>query len=171
MGGGAALSEHHLRWLITFVSVHLDDALLQSALFGLLRVIFGRKFVLPELYDLVLVLGDMVLQADAPSVRASCSHLFLTFLLRYPLGPKRLQQHLNFVITNLGYPVAAGRASLLGLVQSLIDHFPLPILLRQLDLLMLPLVTRLVNDEDHDCRAAVGAALTRLICARRRRRL
>lgn len=163
VGGGAALSESHLRWLITFVSVHLDDTLLQSSLFGLLRVIFGRKFVLPELYDLILVIGDMVLQADAPSVRSSCAQLFLTFLLRYPLGPKRLQQHLNFLITNISYPVAAGRASLLDLVCSLINHLPLPVLHRQSDLLLLPLVTRLVNDDNQGCRASVGAALSRLI--------
>ena len=30
-GGGAALSEPHLRWLIAFVSVHLRDHLLQGA--------------------------------------------------------------------------------------------------------------------------------------------
>ena len=45
VGGGANLSEHQLRWLTTFVSVHLDDTVLQNSLFGLLRVIFGRKYV------------------------------------------------------------------------------------------------------------------------------
>ena len=43
----------------------------------------------------------MVLQADAPPVRSSCSKLFVTFLLRYPLGPKRLQQHFNFLVRTL----------------------------------------------------------------------
>ena len=38
VGGGANLNESQLRWLITFVSVHLDDAVLQGSLFGLLRV-------------------------------------------------------------------------------------------------------------------------------------
>jgi len=163
VGGGAKLNESQLRWLITFVSVHLDDAMLQTSLFGLLRVIFGRKFVLPELYDLVLLLGDMVMQADAPAVRHSASQLFITFLLTYPLGPKRLQQHLNFLVTNLSYPVAQGRLSLLELLASLVDKLPLPVLHRQAELLLLPLVTRLVNDDDHECRQAVGRAITRLL--------
>ena len=163
VGGGATLGESQLRWLVSFVSVHLEDVALQSSLFGLLRVIFGRKFVLAELYDLVLVLGDMVVQADAPGVRNACSSLFLTFLLRYPLGPKRLQQHLNFLVTNLGYPVEHGRLSLLNLVTSVIAQLPLPVLHRQADLLLLPLITRLVNDESAACRAAVGVAITKLL--------
>ena len=126
-------------------------------------VIFGRKFVLAELYDLVLTLGEMVLQADSPSTRSSCAHLFLTFLLRYPLGPKRVQQHLSFLVTNLPYPTAQGRLSLLSLVQTAIEQLPLPVLLRQMDLLLLPLVTRVVNDEHAECRAAVGSAITALL--------
>ena len=37
VGGGASLSESQLRWLISFVTVHLEDVTLQPALFGLLR--------------------------------------------------------------------------------------------------------------------------------------
>ena len=138
VGGGATLTEPQLRWLLTFVSTHLEDATLQSSLFGLLRVVFGRKFVLSELYDLILVLGDMVLQADSAAIRSSASHLYLTFLLKYPLGPKRLQQHLTFLVTNLPYPVPHGRLSLLSLIQSTIEQLPLPVLQRQADLLLLP---------------------------------
>ena len=163
VGGGARLNESQLRWLITFVSVHLDDALLQSSLFGLLRVIFGRQFVLPEIYDLVLVLGDMVMQADASAVRHAAGQLFVTFLLTYPLGPKRLQQHFNFMVTNLNYPVAVGRLSLLSLLTTVIDRLPLPVLHRQAELLLIPLVTRLINDSDQECRQQVGKAITRLL--------
>ena len=101
VGGGAALDERQLRWLLSFVSVHLEDDVLQSALFGLLRVILGRRFVLAELYDLVLVLGEMLLQSPSESVRSTCAKLFLTFLMHYPLGERRVQQHFNFLVTNL----------------------------------------------------------------------
>ena len=127
------------------------------------QVIFARKFVLAELYDLVLVLGDMVMQADNPAIRHAASNLFLNFLLRYPLGPKRLQQHLNFLVTNLGYPVAVGREALLALIATLVDKLPLPVLHRQMDLLLLPLVTRLVNDDHQACRKAVANVITHLV--------
>ena len=136
---------------------------MQNALFGLLRVIFARRFVLAELYDLVGLLGEMVLQADAPAVRRSCSQLYLSFLLTYPLGPKRLQQHLNFFVTNLAYPVAHGRLSLLELMHDTVGRLPLEVLRRQAELLLLPLTTRLVNDADHECRVAVGRVVRRLL--------
>jgi U3 small nucleolar RNA-associated protein 20 len=163
VGGGAKMSEAQLRWLVSFLSVHLEDVTVQNALFALLRVIFARRFVLPELYDLVGLLGEMVLQADAPSVRRSCSQLYLSFLLTYPLGPRRLQQHLNFFVTNLAYPVAHGRLSLLELVHDAIRRLPLDILRKQAELLLLPLTTRLVNDADQGCRVAVGRAVKRLL--------
>ncbi len=56
-------------------------------------------------------------QADAEGVRASCGTLFLVFLLNYPLGPKRLQQNLDFLALNLAYEVPHGRASLLALMK------------------------------------------------------
>ena len=163
VGGGAKMSEAQLRWLVSFLSVHLEDVTVQNALFALLRVIFARRFVLPELYDLVGLLGEMVLQADAPPVRRSCSQLYLSFLLTYPLGPRRLQQHLNFFVTNLAYPVAHGRLSLLELVHDAIRRLPLEILRKQAELLLLPLTTRLVNDADQGCRVAVGRAVKRLL--------
>ena len=152
--------------------MHLEDVTVQNALFALLRVIFARRFVLPELYDLVGLLGEMVLQADAPSVRRACSQLYLSFLLTYPLGPRRLQQHLNFFVTNLAYPVAHGRLSLLELVHDAIRRLPLEILRKQAELLLLPLTTRLVNDADQGYRVgrAIKCLLQRTCVAAGRRR-
>ena len=65
--------------------------------------------MLAELYDLVTVLGDQVLQSEAAPVRTACAKLYLTFVLHDPLGPKRLQQHLRFLLTNLQYPAPSGR--------------------------------------------------------------
>jgi len=162
-GGGASLDEKHLRWLINFVSVHLEDDALQGSLFRLLRVIFGRRFVLPELYDLVIVLGEMVLQAEAVAVRSACAKLYLTFMLHYPLGPKRLQQHMRFLMTNLSYPVPCGRLSLLSLVKDMCHKLPLPLLHKESQAILIALVARLVNDDDVQCRVAVGEAIKKLL--------
>lgn len=116
-----------------------------------------------ELYDLMLVIGDMVLQADAEPTRSACSTLFLVFLLHYPLGPKRLQQQLDFLALNLAYERAQGRASLLALVRQVTSKLPLPLLIEQSDRLLLPLVTRLVNETDRRCVAGVGDAISTLL--------
>lgn len=41
-GGGARLAEPQLRWLLNFVSIHLDDSTMQPSLFGLMRTILVR---------------------------------------------------------------------------------------------------------------------------------
>ena len=163
VGLGAALDEKQLRWMISFISTHLEDDALQGSLFGLLRVLFGRRFVLAEMYDLVLVLGDMVLQAEAAAVRTACSKLYLTFLLHYPLGPKRLQQHFSFLVTNLSYQVPVGRLSLLGLLTAMVGKLPPAVLHQQAELLLVALVLRLVNDDDMQCKVAVAQLLRKLI--------
>lgn len=161
--GGARLNEPQLRWLLSFISTHLDDTALQGALFGILRVIFARRFVLAEIYDLVLVLGEHALQAEAEGVRATCGNLYLVFLLHYPLGPKRLQQHLDFILGNLAYPVAHGRLSLLVMVRTMLAKLPLQLLHEQSNRLLFSLVARLGSEEEQKCCAAVGDALRQLL--------
>ncbi|KAL3930141.1 MAG: hypothetical protein SGPRY_001667 [Prymnesium sp.] len=163
VSGGAAVSEKQLRWLLSFVAGHIDDEPLQPSLFRLLRVILGRRLVLAELYDLVLSLGEMALQAEAAAVRQACAKLYLTFLLHYPLGPKRLAQHLRFLTSNLNYPVPAGRLSLLALVKDVCARLPLPLLDEQGEAILLSLLAQLVNDTNVQCRVAVGEAIKRLL--------
>jgi len=43
------------------------------------------------------------------SVRQQCSGMMLQFILDYPLGAKRLQHHLQFLITNLSFEHESGR--------------------------------------------------------------
>ena len=64
-------------------------------------------------------------QIDGPSsawtvcaCRNACASALLQFLLDYPVGERRLQQHLQFLITNLGYEHEAGRASAIELLQA-----------------------------------------------------
>ena len=51
--------------------------------------------------------GQVCLQEQ--SVRQQCSGMMLQFTLDYPLGAKRLQHHLQFLITNLSFEHESGR--------------------------------------------------------------
>lgn len=46
-----------------------------------------------------------------------CSVTLLSFLLDYPLGPKRLSQHLGFLAANLSYEHESGRLAVLETLQ------------------------------------------------------
>lgn len=87
----------------------------------------------------------MVRSQQAP-VRQLCSQVFLQFLLDYPLGERRLRQHLEFLVRNVGYEHSTGRAAVLDLMSQVVAKFPLPVLEEQAEFFFLPLVTRLVNE-------------------------
>ena len=42
-------------------------------------------------------------------MRQQCSGILLQYILDYPLGAKRLQHHLQFLITNLSFEHESGR--------------------------------------------------------------
>lgn len=50
-----------------------------------------------QVYDLMTKLAELAVTSHRPTLRATSGQTFLTFLLHYPLGEKRLQFHLNQV--------------------------------------------------------------------------
>jgi U3 small nucleolar RNA-associated protein 20 len=70
---------------------------------SLLKAIVSRKLLVPELYDMMNRVAQLMVTSYVVPVRQLCSQILLQFLLDYPLGKKRLQQHMDFFITNVGY--------------------------------------------------------------------
>ena len=68
---------------------------------SLLKAIVNRKLVVPEIYDLVTQVGELMVISQVDSIRKKSSQILLQFLLGYKLSVKRLQQHLDFLISNL----------------------------------------------------------------------
>ena len=54
-------------------------------------------------FDLCLVLPTSK-WVQAANTRQACSATLLAFLLDYPLGPKRVEFHFNFLLSNLQVP-------------------------------------------------------------------
>lgn len=50
-----------------------------------------------QVYDLMTKLAELAVTSQSPTMRATAGQTFLTFLVEYPLGEKRLQFHLNQV--------------------------------------------------------------------------
>lgn len=85
------------------------------------------------------------------------------YLLTYPLSEKRLHSHLVFFVKNLEFEFESGRRSLLSLLHSVVNRFPVDVLDEQCEFLFLPLVVRLVNDDDAKCRSDIGGVLRRMV--------
>ena len=98
----AKLTNEQLRLLLLFPVFSDLESTTGSTALSLLKAVVSRKLLVPELYDMMTRVSGVMVQSQLPPVRQVCSQIFLQFLLDYPLGAKRLQQHLDFLLTNLG---------------------------------------------------------------------
>ena len=97
-----------------------------------------------------------------PSIRGICANVFMQFLLDYPLSPERVEQHINFLIKNLGCNKVQGRLQLLDVLKSLFEKLPGNILDLYCELLFFTLLLRVVNDENAECRTKAQKVLQTL---------
>jgi U3 small nucleolar RNA-associated protein 20 len=96
----------------------------EAATFALLRAIIVRRLVAPEVYDIIEEVSKMFVRSHKATSRRRCSNVLLQFLLRYPLGADRLQQHLEHFVKNLGYAYADGRLAVLDMLHAIVMKFP-----------------------------------------------
>ena len=135
-------------------------------MYGLLRAVVARRFLLPEVYDVMEDVGRQLVTSLRPNARSLCASVLLHFLLKYPMTDKRLQGHLDFFVRNLGYPLPEGRLAVLDMLHAVVTKFPVPVLDGFAEYLLLPLTVRLAGDADGGVRAAVGALIKALFrCA------
>ena len=91
-------------------------------------------------------------------------NVFVHFLVEYPLSKKRFEQHLRQVMLNAKYEHQEGRMSAIRVIFTLLDRLPLDLVDEEVQLMFLPLVLQLVNDDSEKCRESVSECLKRLIC-------
>ncbi|KAG4055863.1 hypothetical protein PC123_g9071 [Phytophthora cactorum] len=157
------LTEPQLRVLLSFLRADLDEQDHQNATFALLKAIVNSRLVVSEVYDVMLRVGELLVQSDAPGARLNCATIYQTFLLEYPLGNKRLSRHLKFLVDNLSYGHATGRSAVLEALRSLLSKLPQDLVNARSQFFFLPLVLRLANDEASECRDLARNALSTLV--------
>ncbi|GMF14045.1 unnamed protein product [Phytophthora lilii] len=157
------LTEPQLRVLLSFLRADLDEQDHQNATFALLKAIVNSRLVVSEVYDVMLRVGELLVQSDAPGARLNCATIYQTFLLEYPLGNKRLSRHLKFLVDNLSYGHATGRSAVLEALRSLLSKLPQDLVNARSQFFFLPLVLRLANDEALECRDLARTALSTLV--------
>ena len=136
-----------VKLLIRMARLDLDDPSRLPGALKLLKCIFDRKSLLPEMYDVALKLTELLFQAAKDRDRIKCGELVSQFLMDYPLEEKRVQQQLDLVVKNLDYPYEDGRLAGLNMLKICIDKFPRELVDESAEFFFLPVVLRLVNDD------------------------
>lgn len=87
----------------------------------------------------------------------------MQYLVSYPMGEARLEDHLKHVVLNIKYEYEEGRLSAIALVTTILEKLPIELLEAHSQLFFLPLVLQFVNDDSKACREALSDCLSRLL--------
>ncbi|GAA6011855.1 hypothetical protein JCM11491_000772 [Sporobolomyces phaffii] len=156
------LKEKQLTSLLELIAPDIEEADRQATLFQLLRAIMSRKFVAPEIYDLMDKVAEMLVTNQSTNVREVCRAIYLQFLLDYPQGRGRLKTSLTFLVKNLSYQYDSGRLSVLELLSAVLGKFATQLVQESADLFFVGLVMVIANDESTRCRE-MAAELVKIL--------
>lgn len=125
----------------------------------------ARKFVAPEIYDLMDKVAEILVTNQSSNVREVCRAIYLQFLLDYPQGRGRLKSSLAFLAKNLSFQHESGRLSVLELLNAILTKFATGLLQESADLFFVGLVMVIANDESTRCRE-MAAELIKILFTR-----
>eukprot|EP00475_Leptophrys_vorax_P000281 TRINITY_DN10169_c0_g2_i1.p1 TRINITY_DN10169_c0_g2~~TRINITY_DN10169_c0_g2_i1.p1 ORF type:complete len:1097 (+),score=282.56 TRINITY_DN10169_c0_g2_i1:231-3521(+) len=157
------VEKEHLTTLLFHVEKDIYDAERQVSAFPLLRSIMFRKFISPQVYDVMTRLMELMVQHENPAIRKQCSNALLQFLMDYPMKDNRRQQHLHFLVNNMRYEHPSGRLAVLELIRVIICKFPQSMLDANIEIVFLPVVQRLTAEEDQEVIKSLEEVLVQLL--------
>lgn len=164
-GPPVEVKEKDLVFLIDLLSPDLEDPTRQASIFALLRAIVARKFIVPEIYDLMGRVSEIAVTSQSPQLQELCRGVLLQFLLDYPQGKGRLRNQMAFFAKNLSYVHESGRTSIMELIDAVISKFQVNLVREYADLLFVALVMVVANDDSTKCRE-MGARLIKNLFTR-----
>ncbi|THH26353.1 hypothetical protein EUX98_g7834 [Antrodiella citrinella] len=158
----AQVKEKDLVFLLELLSPDLEEATRQQSVFTMLRAIVARKFVVPEIYDLMDKTSEIMVTSQSPQVQELARGVLLQFLLEYPQGKGRLRNHMTFFAKNLSYVYESGRKSVMELLSAVLAKFNPDLLREYSDLLFVALVMAIANDDSVKCREMASEVIKNL---------
>jgi U3 small nucleolar RNA-associated protein 20 len=157
------VKERDLVQLIEILSPDLEEPARQAAVFTMLRAIVSRKFVVPEIYDMMDKVSEIMVTSQSLQVQELCRGVLLQFLLDYPQGKNRLRNQMSFLAKNLSYVYESGRKSTMELLSAVISKFETGLVMEYADLIFVALVMVLANDDSAKCREMAATLIQSLI--------
>jgi U3 small nucleolar RNA-associated protein 20 len=159
----AQVKEKDLVYLLEFLSPDLEEPSRQASVFTMLRAIVSRKFVVPEIYDLMDKVSEIMVTSHSPQVQELCRAVLLQFLLDYPQGKGRLRNQMSFLAKNLSYVYESGRKSVMELLGAIVTKFEVGLVREYADLLFVALVMVLGNDDSAKCKEMASELIKNIL--------
>ncbi|KAL2859053.1 armadillo-type protein [Aspergillus pseudodeflectus] len=153
------LRDGHLAYLLQRLTSDIEEPDRQGVTFNFIRAVMARKFVVPEMYELVDNIAMMMVTNQTRSARDLARGVYVHFLIEYPQVKNRWTKQLSFLVKNLEYKHQDGRQSVMDAINSLLAKTGQELAQDIVGTFFLPVVIVMANDDAAECREMAGALL------------
>lgn len=155
----AQLRDNHLAYLLKRLSADIEEPDRQGVAFNFIRAVLDRKFLVPEIYELVDNIAKMMVTNQTRSARDLARGVFIHFLIEYPQAKTRWTKQLAFLTKNLDYRHREGRESVMEAIHMLLSKMSGELSQEMISTFFLPIVLVMANDDISECRQMAGVLL------------
>ncbi|KAL3460241.1 armadillo-type protein [Aspergillus heterothallicus] len=153
------LRDGHLAYLLQRLTSDIEEPDRQGVTFNFIRAVMARKFIVPEMYELVDHIAMMMVTNQTRSARDLARGVYVHFLIEYPQVKNRWTKQLSFLAKNLEYKHQDGRQSVMDAINSLLAKTGQELAQDIIGTFFLPIVIVMANDDAAECREMAGALL------------
>lgn len=153
------LRDNHLSYLLKRLTNDIEEPDRQGLTFNFIRAVMDRKFLVPELYELVDNIARMMVTNQTKAARDLARGVYVHFLLEYPQAKSRWSKQLAFLAKNFDYQHREGRESVMEAVHRLLNKTGGDLGQDIISTFFLPVVLVMANDETSECRQMAGLLL------------
>lgn len=156
-------SNEAIRALITKITPDLEDPEKQSLAFNFLKAVITRRIQLPEVYDVMDKILQIMVVNHFQEIRDISRGLYFKFMLLYDQGEKRMENSFKFLVDNLTYPTPSGRQSVMELIHSILLRSKASIIEKYISSFFVGFANLAVSDELSRCREMSTVLMNQLI--------
>ncbi|KAK9240989.1 armadillo-type protein [Lipomyces kononenkoae] len=148
----SAVDESSIAYIVQKLQLDFIEPDKQSHSFAFIKAVLLQKIVIPEVYDVMDKIREIMVNSGSKNTREVCKSLFCQFLMDYPQGRGRLNKQMRFLVHNLNYEHATGRESVMEVLFVLLSKSKNDVVQSIIELFFVPLTMTLVNDESMECK-------------------
>jgi U3 small nucleolar RNA-associated protein 20 len=165
------LRDNHLSYLLKRLTADIEEPDRQGLTFNFIRAVMDRKFLVPEIYELIDNIAKMMVTNQTKAARDLARGVYIHFLLEYPQAKTRWSKQLAFLAKNFEYEHREGRESVMEAVHRLLNKTGGDLGQDIISTFFLPVVLVMANDETSECRQLAGLLLSEFFARADRERL
>ena len=158
----AELSDDQLIVLLSYIDQDLTEGGCKPVSFVLLTAIMQRGLHAKQLDLMMQKIAQLAIQSELDDVRGRCCKSWTCYLLNYDHG-KHLKSHLLFFLRQLEYERETGRRAAIHILSTFVKSLSIRVVQPLVDLILLPLACRLINEESASCKEQIFQLTKELI--------